>query len=193
MNHTTTRSPGRRLIVTAVITAVIAVVAFVVALLSLVPAAVSASFGFDEADGIVPEGVTLTVDSGLPAVERLDGELREAVREASVAARAEGIEIDLTSGWRSERYQAQLFDEAVDQYGSEEAAREFVAPPTGSHHVTGDAVDVGGLEAQLWLMEHGYRFGLCQTYSNERWHFELATVPGGACPEMLLDAREDWS
>lgn len=99
----------------------------------------------------------------------------------------------MTSGWRSVAYQEDLFAEAVVTYGSEEAAREFVAPPTLSKHVTGDAVDIGPLDAQLWLMEHGVDYGLCQTYANERWHFELATSPGGVCPEMSMDATGTWS
>jgi D-alanyl-D-alanine carboxypeptidase len=37
-------------------------------------------------------------------------------------------------------------------------------------------------------MEHGSTYGLCQIYVNERWHFELATEPGGTCPDLLADA-----
>ena len=39
-----------------------------------------------------------------------------------------------------------------------------------------------------WLSEHGAGYGLCQTYANETWHFELATTPGGECPAMRRDA-----
>ena len=59
-----------------------------------------------------------------------------------------------------------------------------MATPGTSSHVTGRAVDIGPLEAQLWLMENGSSYGLCQMFTNERWHFELAT----SCPDMLPDA-----
>jgi hypothetical protein len=76
----------------------------------------------------------------------------------------------------------------MERYGSESIARRYVAPPERSRHVTGDAVDAGPVEAQSWLLEHGSRWGICQIYANERWHFEIATDPGGVCPELLPDA-----
>ena len=76
---------------------------------------------------------------------------------------------------------------AVD--GSEELAREYVASPEDSSHVTGHAVDIGSLDAQLWLGDRGREWGLCQTYANERWHFEKATEAGGECPIPHPDAR----
>jgi D-alanyl-D-alanine carboxypeptidase len=151
----------------------------------------SSAFGVD--DGVIPDGASVGADSELPAVTRLEPVLLNALRQASAAASVDGQTIDVTSGWRSVRYQEGLFAEAVVTYGSEEAAREFVAPPTRSKHVTGEAVDLGPLDAQFWLMQYGADYGLCQTYANERWHFELATTPGGVCPEMLPDASGDWS
>ncbi len=60
----------------------------------------------------------------------------------------------------------------------------------GRHHshVTGQAVDIGPPVADDWLIANGSRFGLCRTYANELWHFELATEPGGVCPPLLPDA-----
>jgi zinc D-Ala-D-Ala carboxypeptidase len=94
----------------------------------------------------------------------------------------------VSSGWRSAAYQQRLFDEAVRTYGSADVAAEFVATAAGSSHVTGEAVDIVPVDAQYWLIAHGWQWGLCQTYANEAWHFELATEPGGACPEMWTDA-----
>ena len=42
--------------------------------------------------------------------------------------------------------------------------------------------------ADDWLIRKGNRFGLCQTLSNEMWHFELVTTPGGTCPPMTKTA-----
>ena len=72
-------------------------------------------------------------------------------------------------------------------YGSDEEARKYVATPDTSAHVTGDAVDIGPTDADSWLSQHGASYGLCQTFANEMWHFELSTTPGGTCPEMYAD------
>jgi hypothetical protein len=141
------------------------------------------------AEGLIAEDASATTeDAHLPAIAQLDSALRDAVRAAAADAAIDGIRFEITSGWRSPGYQRWLFEEAVEAYGSEEVARRFVASPESSSHVTGDAVDVGPVDAQFWLIEHGARYGLCQTYANERWHFELATTPGGVCPDMLADA-----
>lgn len=143
-----------------------------------------------EADGLIAADTPLTVDDDThPALQRLDPALLEALRSAQVAAEADGIRFDITSGWRSVDLQRRLLADAVRTYGSEELAREYVATPETSSHVTGRAVDIGTLDAQLWIMEHGREWGLCQTYANERWHFERTTEPGGECPAQKLDAR----
>ena len=40
------------------------------------------------------------------------------------------------------------------------------------------AVIIAPVDAQLWLIENGARYGICQTYANERWHFVLVTEAG---------------
>lgn len=140
-------------------------------------------------DGLIAEGSGVTLDDDqVPAIGRLNPALRDAFRRAAAAADADGISFQVTSGWRDVEYQEWLFDDAIQQYGTAEIARQFVATPERSSHVTGDAIDIGPLDAQLWLMEHGSDYGLCQTYANERWHYELATVPGADCPDMKADA-----
>jgi zinc D-Ala-D-Ala carboxypeptidase len=96
----------------------------------------------------------------------------------------------ITSGWRSPAFQQRLLENAVQTYGSLAAARQYVQTPTMSKHVIGKAVDVGGAGADQWLIANGYRFGLCQIYANELWHFELATDAMGTCPAVLPNAAE---
>ncbi|MEU8921903.1 M15 family metallopeptidase [Kitasatospora sp. NPDC048545] len=140
-------------------------------------------------DGVIPDGTTLSpFDGTAPAVVNLDGPLREALRKAATDARAQGVEMHVTSGWRSRAYQQRLLDRAVARYGSLEQARQFVNTPDRSAHVTGRAVDVGPTDADDWLIRRGARYGLCQVYANEMWHFELRTEPGGTCPAQLSDA-----
>lgn len=123
-----------------------------------------------------------------PTVAKLDPDLLAAVQAAARDARADGVRMLLTSGWRSVEHQQRLFDEAVAEHGSEEEALRYVSTPDTSAHVTGDAVDIGPREADEWLISHGADYGLCQMFANEIWHFELATDPGEECPPMLPDS-----
>lgn len=127
-------------------------------------------------------------DLANPAVGNLDPALLAAVQQAAVAAAADGVTMTITSGWRSPEFQQQLLDDAVATYGSFAAARQFVQTPERSRHVTGHAVDIGGPAADDWLIANGGRFGLCQIYANEPWHFELATDAAGDCAPLRPDA-----
>lgn len=126
-------------------------------------------------------------DGATVSTSKVDRELVRAYRRAKRDAAAEGVEMHLTSGWRSRAHQERLFAEAVQRYGSEREANRWVATPDTSAHVRGEALDVGPTEGALWLGERGADYGLCRTYANEVWHFELLTSPGGTCPEMLPD------
>jgi hypothetical protein len=142
-------------------------------------------------DGLVPGGVTV-FDDGFPAVARLDPDLLRALRRAADAAADDGVVFTVNSGWRSATYQDQLLREAVSEYGSAEEAARWVATPETSAHVSGEAVDLGPAAARDWLSRHGADHGLCQTYRNEPWHFELrpAALDQG-CPSMYADPTRD--
>ncbi|GAA0964666.1 M15 family metallopeptidase [Actinocorallia libanotica] len=122
------------------------------------------------------------------AITELDARLLRAVREAATKAKADGVDLFITSGWRSADYQRRLFSQAITRYGGRKAAERYVLPPEKSAHVEGKAVDIGPTDAADWLGRQGPAFGLCQIYTNEMWHFELATRPGGPCPPQLPDA-----
>ena len=144
-----------------------------------------------EADGVVPDG-TSVFDDQIPAVAKLDPGLRKAIRLAAKRAAKDGVEFQVNSGWRSRAYQSQLLREAVSKYGSEEEAARWVATADTSPHVSGDAVDLAPSHATAWLSEHGAKYGLCQIYRNEPWHYELrseATRRG--CPRMYADPTHD--
>jgi zinc D-Ala-D-Ala carboxypeptidase len=125
-----------------------------------------------EADGAVPDGTTV-FDDEIPGLANLDPALLGALRQAATDAADGGVEFYVNSGWRSPEYQNQLLREAVSEYGSEEEAARRVATAETSAHVSGDAVDIGPFDATAWLSEHGAKYGLCQIYSNEPWHYEL--------------------
>ncbi len=144
-----------------------------------------------EADGVVPDGTTV-FDDAIPGVAKLDPDLLGALRRAATAAADDGVKFFIESGWRSTAFQDQLLREAVVKYGSEEEAARWVATADTSPHVSGDAVDIGSLGATVWLSEHGARYGLCQIYRNEPWHYELRprAVDRG-CPRMYADPTHD--
>lgn len=140
-------------------------------------------------DGYIPDGTTLfPFDAEFPAISNLDRRLLAAIQSAAADARQDGVELVINSGWRSERYQQALLDEAIVTYGSESEALKWVSTPDRSAHVTGEAVDVGPTDADDWFIRYGSDYGLCQTYANEMWHFELAVEPGDTCPEPISDA-----
>lgn len=120
---------------------------------------------------------------------RLTDEMSSRVQAAINAAEEDGVELVVTSGWRSAEYQQELLDEAIEEYGSREEATHWVLPPEDSNHVNGTAVDVGPREGMAWLDEHGWEFGLCRRYDNEPWHFEPLTEPGGDCPPREPHAK----
>ena len=133
------------------------------------------------ADGVLPDNAS-PFDTDLPGIAKLNPKLLEAVQAAAKAAEEDGIELHLATGWRSKKYQEELMEKAIQRYGSRKKASQYVASPETSHHVTGNAVDIGPTDADDWVNRHGNKFGLCQTLANEIWHFELATTPGGTCP-----------
>lgn len=144
-----------------------------------------------EADGVLPDGVTV-FDDRYAGVANLDPALLEALREAATDASADGVEFLVNSGWRSAEYQDQLLREAVSSYGSEAEAARWVATADTSAHISGNAVDLGLTDATAWLSEFGAAYGLCPTYDNEPWHYELfPEAVGSGCPATYADPTQD--
>lgn len=89
---------------------------------------------------------------------------------------ASGGRVWITSGFRSVERQQQLWNAAVAKYGSEAAARKWVAPPGRSHHNHGIAADLGfaNAGARQWVHDNASRFGLYFPMEWEPWHIEPA-------------------
>jgi len=139
--------------------------------------------------GYIATGESIELsDESLPSLANLDPALLDAVRQAAAAAENDGIHMTVTSGWRSSAYQQWLLDQAVARYGSAEEASKWVSTPETSRHVTGEAIDIGPFDATLWMQSNGPTFGLCQIYSNEAWHYELASGYDGVCPALRESA-----
>ena len=123
--------------------------------------------------GAAPSGFNAMMEKRLNA-------LMAAVREA-------GGEISVYSGARDAKKQAVLFRDAVRKYGSEAAARKWVAPPGKSNHDThaglkhgfGDGALAADLRGDLAIAHKlAPQFGLVFPLSNEAWHIELAGARG---------------
>ena len=144
-----------------------------------------------EGDGAVPDRTTV-FDDDIPGVANLDQALLGALRQAATDAAADGVEFFVDSGWRSPDYQKHLLREAISEYGSEKEAARWVATPSTSPHVSGDAVDLGPSDGTAWLSERGAEYGLCQIYGNEPWHYELRpeAIDRG-CPPVYADPTRD--
>ena len=87
------------------------------------------------------------------------------------AANAAGVDLVVTSGFRSDAEQAILFARHPDP--------RWVAPPGRSRHRDATELDLNmgdGGRAHAWLRANGGRFGFVQRYSWEPWHWGY--VPG---------------
>jgi zinc D-Ala-D-Ala carboxypeptidase len=144
-----------------------------------------------EADGALPGGVSV-FDDRYPGVANLAPDLLQALRKAATDAANDGVEFYVNGGWRSPEYQNRLLRKAVAKYGSHQEAARWVATADTSAHVSGDAVDIGSFDATAWLSEHGAKYGLCQIYRNEPWHYELRpeAIDRGR-PPMYADPTQD--
>lgn len=98
--------------------------------------------------------------------------------------------LQVYSGYRSPELQATLYENALQKYGSPEAARKWVAPPGRSKHNSGQAADLkyNGTRidklpedhpARAWLSENVGRFGLAQPMDWEPWQVEVAGARSG--------------
>jgi hypothetical protein len=80
------------------------------------------------------------------------------------AAQRVGVDLVVTSGFRSDAEQAELFRRHPDP--------RWVAPPGRSRHRHATELDIAGTPgAWVWLSANGQRFGFVQRYSWEPWHW----------------------
>jgi LAS superfamily LD-carboxypeptidase LdcB len=103
------------------------------------------------------------------------------------AGRAEGLEDPLllvVSGYRTVAKQQVLWERAVEKYGAESAARQWVARPSGSAHHSGRAIDLARRQERQrerrtpardscvgLLVSNAESFGF-YPYEAEPWHWE---------------------
>lgn len=155
----------------------------------------------DRRDPPASDIVTITGASRSIRVHRLAADAHAAMVSA---ARADGLAAPLllpTSGYRSYSEQVRLWEAALARYGSEAEARKWVAPPGGSPHHSGRALDLylgtsndssnvarlRTMPAYHWLVANAVRFGF-YPYEREPWHWEY-NPPAGVQRELWSDAE----
>jgi len=164
----------------------------------LVDKAHSLSADYESADLIPLDGSSYTVNrSGF----RLRTEAADALESMAKAARAEGIDLLVSSAYRPYDYQKTVYERIVAELGQEAADRES-ARPGHSQHQLGLAVDFGSIDdsfaetaASRWLTANAGRFGWSLSYPQgleavtgyrwESWHYRYVGVPAAA----LIEAR----
>jgi hypothetical protein len=93
-------------------------------------------------------------------------------RMEAAARREAGLQLLITSGYRSDEEQARLWAANPDP--------KWVAPPGTSLHRYGTELDLGPPSAYGWLAANSERFGFIRRYSWEPWHFGYARNTGSA-------------
>ncbi len=128
----------------------------------------------------------------------LDPAFRSNVASMLQAADAEGVNLRITSAYRSNELQAQLWQGALKKYGDPEIADNWVARPGSSMHNKGLAVDFAGASGGLlrdansreakWLKANAGRFGLDVPLGNEPWQIEQGGARGQPVPQVTRSA-----
>lgn len=124
-----------------------------------------------------PNIIPLLVEGKDPSHAALETQFAQALLEMYQSAPPEVREgLRIFSGHRSDEHQARLFADAVKKYGSEAAARKWVAPPGRSRHNSGRAADLkyASPAVQEWIHANAANFGLGFPMDHEPWHLELA-------------------
>lgn len=129
--------------------------------------------------------------------QKLDARIVDAMSKFVAAARAQGLSVYLSSGYRSYDEQNYLYQRKVSQYGEAQAAK-IVAPPGTSEHQTGLACDItdkyysmkdSSLENTAlyqWMSKHCQEYGFIVRYPKDKeavtgiiyepWHFRYVGV-----------------
>lgn len=128
--------------------------------------------------------------------EKVDERIYPYLEEMLLDAERNGHSPEITSGYRSEKEQQELFDNRMDEYialgySKKEAKKltnEYAAKPGYSEHETGLAVDINSStgdswELYGWLSENCYRYGFILRYPDgkteitgieyEPWHLRF--------------------
>lgn len=133
----------------------------------------------------------------------------DAFKQMQEAAKKDGINIWILSGFRPYERQEYLFNRSVQTKGLEHA-NKYVAKPGASQHQLGSAIDINSVEDSFvntkeyaWLIENAGKFGFSLSfpkgaedktgYSFESWHYRYITPEGVTLQkEYFNDSQVDF-
>jgi zinc D-Ala-D-Ala carboxypeptidase len=140
-------------------------------------------------EGYMPSDVTSVSARGIPAAGRqlLRAIVLDDTRALIEEAAADGHNLYVGSGFRSESYQVDVFAAQVKRWGDEETANRYSARPGHSQHQLGTTIDFTNTfgsfrqsPAADWLRDNAHRFGFVLPYTttavpltgyvDEPWH-----------------------
>jgi Transglycosylase SLT domain/D-alanyl-D-alanine carboxypeptidase len=96
-------------------------------------------------------------------------DVAQAFDRMAAAARRDGVDLVISSAFRSDAEQAVLFARHPDP--------KWVAPPGQSLHRNGTELDLGPRSAYPWLAANAGRFHFVMRYEWEPWHFGFLLNP----------------
>ena len=131
---------------------------------------------------------------------KVSSKIAGPLKKLAAAAESDGIDLAISSGYRSSKEQQEILDEFIAIQG-ESVAKQYVALPGNSEHQSGLAVDLSDDTPQCradsddcslsassaeWLYENAYKYGFIQRYPTgtsaitgvaaERWHYRYVGV-----------------
>ena len=133
----------------------------------------------------------------------------QAFKELQDAAKKEGLNIWLLSGFRSYKRQEALYQGSLKRRGFEHT-NLYVARPGASQHQLGMAVDINNVHTEFtktkeyaWLKENAAKFGFSLSfpegqedktgYAFEPWHYRYITPEGSRLQkEYFNDSQVDF-
>lgn len=180
-----------------------------------------------EVEVTVTAGAELTYIDGILIVNKtyalpadyapgVNAEAQAAFDEMQADAEAEGLNIYISSGFRSYDYQAGLYQRYVDKDGKAEADR-YSARPGHSEHQTGLAFDLNSIDNSFaetaegkWVRRNCYKYGFIIRYPSDKedvtgymwepWHIRYlgkdtaqAVYDSGLCLEEYLDITSQYA
>jgi LAS superfamily LD-carboxypeptidase LdcB len=161
-------------------------------------------------DGYRPLDLVGATTRGIPAngVQQLRALIVDDTRALLDSAAAEGLDLYVGSGYRSEAYQAAVFTAQTSRWGDPETANRYSARPGYSQHQLGTTLDLTlsfrafrESAAPDWLRANAHQFGFVLPYTSaatertgyvdEPWH---ARWIGADLASLLHQANyHNWS
>ncbi|PKL75676.1 MAG: hypothetical protein CVV27_14145 [Candidatus Melainabacteria bacterium HGW-Melainabacteria-1] len=142
-------------------------------------------FGLNPDLGRNPDEI---VDTGRKDVRgraiKLSRDAAAGLEKMHQIAAGRGIKLKVTSSHRTVAHQQELWENALVKYGSESAARHWVAPPGKSRHNFGKAIDMHMVRGDKRIPQAEFdeiiaMAGMYRPMDHETWHVEPLSTKAG--------------